>query len=286
MYIVGENPVASFPDPTEVERGLGELEFLLVQDIFLTETAALATVVLPAASFAETDGTFTNFEGRVQSVRKAFPPLGDSRPDWEIILALAAAMGAPLGLETLDDIQREIEGLVPFFRALDGGEGESGALAGGDSAPWAARRLYEQLFPSTFGRFSPVDYVPEEEHLEDYPLTLITGGQLYQFGTGSRTSRSSGLRRLASESYVEVAGADAERLGIGDGAEVRVVSAAGTVDALAKVTDVQPAGMLFAPLAFPDGRVNGLFPAILDTQSKTPALGHCAVRLERRDSHV
>ncbi len=286
MYIVGENPVASFPDPIEVERGLAALEFLLVQDIFLTETAALATVVLPAASFAEKDGTFTNFEGRVQPVRRAFPPIGDSRPDWEIILALAAAMGSPFCLETLDDIQREIGGLVPFFQSANGDKGGNGAPAGGHGAPWAARRLYEQLFPSTFGRFSPVDYVPGEGRTEDYPLILITGGQLYQFGTGSRTSRSSGLRRFAAESYVEVATADAQRLEIGNGEEVRVVSATGTVDALAKVTDAQPTGMLFAPLAFPDGRVNRLFPAILDAQSKTPALGHCAVRLERRHSHV
>ncbi len=278
MYVVGENPVASFPDPAEVERGLAGLEFLLVQDIFLTETAAMATVVLPAASFAEKDGTFTNFEGRVQAVRKAFPPLGDSRPDWEIILALAAGMGSPLSVETLNDVQREIEGLVPFFQAAPS--------PAGDDTPWAARRLYEQLFPSTFGRFSPVDYEPGEGETEDYPLILITGGQLYQFGTGSRTSRSSGLRRFAPESYVEVATADAQRLEIANGEEVRVISATGTVDALAKVTDAQPSGMLFAPLAFPDGRVNGLFPAILDAQSKTPALGHCAVRLERRQSHV
>jgi formate dehydrogenase major subunit len=278
MYVVGENPVASFPDPAEVERGLAGLEFLLVQDIFLTETAAMATVVLPAASFAEKDGTFTNFEGRVQAVRKAFPPIGDSRPDWEIILDLAAGMGSPLSVESLSDVQREMEGLVPFFQAA--------ASPIGDDTPWAARRLYEQLFPSTFGRFSPVDYEPGEGETEEYPLILITGGQLYQFGTGSRTSRSSGLRRFAPESYVEVATADAQRLEIADGEEVRVISATGTVDALAKVTDAQPSGMLFAPFAFPDGRVNGLFPAILDAQSKTPALGHCAVRLERRQSHV
>ena len=167
-----------------------------------------------------------------------------------------------------------------------GEEGERGiAPTDRDAAPWSRRRLYEQLFPSTFGRFSPVDYLPEEGSADEYPLILVTGGQLYHFGTGSRTSRSSRLRRFAPDSYVEVGVEDARRLEIGDGEEVRVVSATGTVDAVARVTDAQPAGILFAPLAFPGGRVNGLFPAILDVQSKTPALGHCAVRLERRQSH-
>ncbi|MCL5734091.1 MAG: formate dehydrogenase subunit alpha [Actinobacteria bacterium] len=280
MYIVGENPVASFPDAASVEKALGRLELLVVQDIFLTDTAALATVVLPAASFAEKAGTFTNFEGRVQPVRKALPPLGESRPDWEIIMALADAMGSPLGLETLEDVQSEIEELVPFFQAAGGTE-RVGAPGVRDTAPWPGRRLYEQVFPSTFGRFSSVDYVPEEGRSEEYPLILVTGGQLFQFGTGSRTSRSPRLRRFAPDSYVEVSEVDAERLGIRDSEEVRVVSATGMVAAVARVTNAQPRGLLFAPSAFPDGRVNGLFPAILDSQSKTPALGHCAVRLER-----
>ncbi|MFH0917185.1 MAG: molybdopterin-dependent oxidoreductase, partial [bacterium] len=283
MYIVGENPVASFPDSAAVEHGLTTLDFLLVQDIFPTETAALASVVLPAASFAEKDGTFTNFEGRVQAVRQALRPLGDSRPDWEIMLALAAAMGSPLPFETLSDIEREIVELVPFYEAV--GEGGDGAPAHRDGQPWSRRRLYERLFPSTFGRFWPVDYVPEEGPTDEYPLTLLTGAQLYAFGTGSRTSRSSWLQRFAPESYLEVAVSDARRLEISDGEEVRVVSATGALDAVAKVTDAQPAGILFAPLAFPDGRVNGLFPAIVDAKSKTPALGHCAVRLERRHPH-
>jgi predicted molibdopterin-dependent oxidoreductase YjgC len=187
-----------------------------------------------------------------------------------------------LGFETLEEVQREMERLVPFFQASGGSDGGAGMPPSGNGAPWTARRLYEQLFPSTFGRFSPVDYVPDAESSSEYPLVLVTGGQLYQFGTGSRTSRSSRLRRFAPESFVEVAAADAAQLEIDDGEKVRVVSAAGTVDAVAKVTETQPAGTVFAPLAFPDGRVNGLFPAILDAQSKTPALGHCAVRLERR----
>ena len=280
MYIVGENPVASFPDPAVVEHALTALDFLLVQDIFLTETAALATVVLPAASFAEKEGTFTNFEGRVQTVRKALPPRGDSRPDWQIMLTLAAAMGSPLPFETVDDIEREIVELVPFY------EGARGKSDGSDDEPWLRRRLFEHMFPSTFGRFWPVDHVPDEGPAEEYPLTLLTGAPLYQFGTGSRTSRSSRLSRFAQESHVEIGLADARRLEIGDGDEVRVVSAAGAVDAVARLTEAQPAGTLFASLASPGGRVNRLFSTILDEQSKTPALGHCKVRLERRQPHA
>jgi formate dehydrogenase alpha subunit len=286
MYIVGENPVAGFPDPLGVARGLATLEFLLVQDIFLTDTAALATVVLPAASFAEKDGTFTNFEGRVQAVRKALPPLGESRSDWEMILALAAAMGMPSRHKTLQEIQHEMVELVPFFEIAPDGNGEVGAAGVRDAAPWTRRRLYGQPFPSTFGRFSPVDYVPEEGPTDEYPLILVTGGNLYQCGSGSRTSRSSRLRRFVPESYVEIGSEDARRLEIQDGESVQVVSATGTVDAVAKIVNTQPAGIMFAPLVFPNGQLNGLFPAILDPKAEVPALGRCTVRLERRQSHV
>jgi formate dehydrogenase alpha subunit len=284
MVIVGENPVASFPDPATVEKGLGALDFLLVQDIFLTETAALATVVLPAASFAEKEGTFTNFEGRVQAVRQALEPYGESRADWEITLALAEALGAPLPFKSLADVEREICEVVPFYDGVcDGGVRPS---TNRDTEPWAKRRLYGRLFPSTFGRFVPVDYVPEDGSTEEYPLTLVTGSLLYQFGTGSRISRSSRLSSLAPELHVEISVVDAQRLGIGDGDDVQVVSATGAVDAVAKVTDAQPTGMVFAPLSSPVGRINRLFPAIVDAQSNAPALGHCAVRLERRSPHV
>jgi formate dehydrogenase alpha subunit len=286
MFIVGENPVAGLPDPASVVRGLTALDFLLVQDIFLTETAALASVVFPAASFAAKDGTFTNFEGRVQAVRKALPPMGDSRADWEIILDLADAMGSSPRWKTPEEVQREMVEMVPFFETARTGMEEGGVGGERDDAPWSRRRLYGRLFPSTFCRFSPVEYVPEEGPNDEYPLVLVTGGHLYQFGTGSRTSRSSRLRRFMPDSYVEIGTEDAQRLGIANGEEVRVISAAGTADAVARISDAQPLGTMFAPLAFPDGRINGLFPTILDPQCEVPALGRCAVRLERRQSDV
>jgi formate dehydrogenase alpha subunit len=284
MYVVGENPVAGFPDPASVIKGLTGLEFLLVQDIFLTETAELATVVLPAASFAEKDGTFTNFEGRVRAVRKALTPLEDTRPDWEIIVKLATALGASERYKTVAEIQSEMVELVPFFELGEGEAAEEGAPGENGTAPWLRRRLYGRLFPSTFGRFLPVDYTPKEELTDEYPLVLMTGGHLYRSSTGSRSSRSPRLSRFAPDSYVEVSKEDAQALEIEDGEEVRVVSAAGSVDAVAKISDAQPAGMMFAPQVFPDGRVNGLFPAILESETST--LGSCAVRVERRGSHV
>ncbi len=285
MMIVGENPVACFPDPWTIERGLSNLDFLLVQDLFLTETAALATVVLPAASFAEKNGSFTNFEGRVQPVRQAFPPRGETRPDWQIILALAEAMGSSLPFETVEDIEREIVATVSFYEGV--GDSGNGALPSrAEATPWERRRLHEWFFPSTFGRFLPVDYAPEEGPLEEYGLTLVTGSSLYQFGTGARTSRSSRLSSFSPPPYVEISASDARRLGIEDGDEVQVTSALAAIEAIARVTDIQPAGVVFAPLAFPEGKVNRLFPAIVDPQSQTPALGHVAVRVERRSSHA
>jgi predicted molibdopterin-dependent oxidoreductase YjgC len=286
MYIVGENPVSSFPDPASVRSALTSLDFLLVQDIFLTETARLATVVLPASSFAEKEGTFTNFEGRAQAVRKAIEPPGDSRPDWQIIMDLAAAMGSPFPYASLQEVAGEIEELVPFYDGL-GQERETarGAAISRDDAPWSRRRLYERVFPSGFGRFSGVDYSPVEEPTDDYPLTLLTGSVLYHFGTGSRTSHSPRLHAFLPSSFLEVSESDARRLSIADGDEVGVVSAAGAIQAVVKVSDGLPAGMLFAPLSFPDSPVNDLFSVALDAQSKTPATGRCAVRRERRHLH-
>ena len=193
-------------------------------------------------------------------------------------------MGSTPRFETVADVQSEIADLVPFFEVSQGEVSEDGAAVEDDSAPWSRRRLYGRLFPETFGRFLPVDYQPDMEPSDEYPLLLMTGGHLYQCGTGSRTSRSSRLSWFAPDSYVEVGPEDAQRLEIEDGAEVRVVSATGAVDTVARISDAQPPGMMFAPLVFPDGRVNGLFPALLEPDSETSDLGNCAVRLERRRS--
>ena len=257
MYIVGENPALSFPRLALIRETLASLDFLVVQDMFLTETANLATVVLPAASFAEKEGTFTNFEGRIRRLRKALEPVGDSLPDWEIILQLAKGMDYPMPYSSPQQVMDEIEGLVP-----------------------------KAQFPSGPGRFSPCDYVPESQSLRDgYPFTLLAGTTLYQFGTGSRTSRSSRLSKFSPKAFVEVSEPDAESLGINDGDMVKVVSPVDEVTVAAKVTEALSQGMIFMPVSFPESPVNGLFDIVLDPGTKTPALKTCLVRLERIANH-
>jgi predicted molibdopterin-dependent oxidoreductase YjgC len=262
MYIVGENPALSFPQLSLVRDALADLDFLVVQDMFLTETAKLASVVLPAASFAEKEGTFTNFEGRVQQVRQAIKPLGDSLPDWEIILRLANKMGCPMPYSSLQEIMDEIRETVPLCQ----------------STGYADTEIKS--------RFFPVQYVSQSETSKDgYPLTLLTGSILYQFGTGSRSSRASRLKKFQHDAFVEVSQADAQRLGITQDDEVKVISPVGEVTAKARPTNTLPEGILFMPISFPASPVSGLFTIALDSRSKTPSLKACTVRLERIDSH-
>jgi len=284
MYIVGENPVLSFPNPTLVKKALASLNFLAVHDMFLTETAKLANVVLPAASFAEKEGTFTNFEGKVQRVRKVIEPLGDSLPDWEIILRLANSMGHPMPYSSLQQVMDEIQELVTLYQVTGYRDSETKGVyrAELDREPLRARRLYKGQFPSGFGRFSPVQYEPRAEIPKDgYPITLLVGSVLYHSGTGSRSSRSPRLSEFLPEAYVEIGESDAKKVGISHGDAVKVISPVGEVTAVAKFTDTLPEGMLFMPHSFPSTPVNQLFGIALDPRAKSPALKACAVKLER-----
>jgi predicted molibdopterin-dependent oxidoreductase YjgC len=284
MYIVGENPLLTFPNPALIKESLESLDFLVVHDMFLTETAKIANVVLPAASFAEKEGTFTNFEGSVQRVRKVIEPLGDSLPDWEIILRLSNIMGCPMPYSSLQQVMDEIQELVPLYQVMDYRDSEMKGTSRAelDRDPLKARRLYKGQFPSGFGRFSPVQYKPRRKVSEDgYNLTLLTGSILYHAGNGSRSSRSLRLREFSPEAFVELGESDAKRVGISQGDQVRVISPAGEVTAVAKITDALPEGVLFMPVCFPRTPVNQLFDIVLDPQAKTPALKACAVKLER-----
>jgi len=284
MYIVGENPVLSFPNPNLIKEALASLDFLVVQDMFLTETAKLANVVLPAASFAEKEGTFTNFEGRVQQVRKVIEPLGGSLPDWEIVLRLAKSMGSPMPYSSLQQVMDEIQELVPLYQGTGyrGAEAKDIYRAELDREPLSNRRLYKGQFPSGFGRFSPVQYEPLTEMTRDgYSLTLLAGSVLYHSGTGSRSSRAPRLSEFSPEAYVEIGEADAGQVGISQSDDVKVISPAGEVTAVARFTDTLPEGIIFMPISFPSTPVNQLFGAALDPRAKTPALKACAVKLER-----
>ena len=286
MLIVGENPVTSFPNPSAVRESLDSLEFLVATDLFLTETAKLATVVLPAASFAEKEGTFTNFEGRVQQIHKAIEPVGDSLPDWQIILQLASMMGQPMPYSSLQQVMSEIETLVPFYQYLSGIELKIEGLdkAELESNRLRVRRLFKGLFPSGFGRFSPVEYNQQTGQNDNgYPFTMVSGSILYQFGSGTRSLKASRLRQFWSESWLEISEDDAEHSGYRNGDVVRVVSPAGEVTTTVKVTNTLPKGMLFMPMSFPESPVNGLYAVDLDPRAKAPSMKRCAVRLERID---
>ena len=284
MFIMGENPAACFPQPTKVRKSLESLELLAVSDMFLTETAQLADVVLPVASFAEKEGTFTNFEGRVQQLKKAIEPVGDSLPDGEIIIKLAEMMGSPMPYASSKQVMDEIEEVVAFYRPLsyDGPDSSGRDWEDMDRERPVARRLHKGLFPSGFGKFSPVEFIPPADVAsEDYPFTLITGSGRYHFGSGTRTSHSPRLRRYCPEVSVEIGRNDAQRLSIRSGDHVRVSSENGGLSAKTVINDTLPKGMLFMPVTFPSGPIFELFSPAIDGQSKAPALKSCAVRLER-----
>ena len=284
MLIVGENPVASFPYPSLIRNALASLEFLAVADMFLTETAKLATVVLPAASFAEKEGTFTNFEGRVQRVGKAIEPLGDSLPDWKIILQLADSMNHPMPYSSSQEVMDEIKESVPLYQRLAYADFATEDLDWADleSGRLGARRFYQGPFPSGFGRFSPVEYIPPADIPGDgYPLTLLVGSTLHHFGSGTRSLKTSRLMKFSPHAWGEISEADAKNLGFSDGDRVKVISPAGEVTTILRVTETLPARTLFMPMSFPESPVNELFGIALDPRAKTPSLKRCAVRLER-----
>jgi len=276
MYIVGENPVLSFPNSRLITEILSSLDFLVVQDMFLTETAKLANVVLPAASFAEKEGTFTNFEGRVNRVRKAIKPIGESLPDWEIILRLADKMGFPMPYSSLQDVMNEIEELVPSYEDYTDSERQD------ELAYEETGRTYGRQLLKGFARFSPVKYTPQtRERKSDYPFTLLTGTTLYHFGTGSRSSRSSRLKKFTPGAFVEICESDARKLAITDGEKVKVTSPVGEVTAMVKITDALREGMLFMPVSFPETPVNELFDIVLNPETKAPSLKACNVKIEK-----
>jgi formate dehydrogenase alpha subunit len=283
MLIMGENPVASFPHTTSVKKALETLDFLVVTDMFMTETARLASVILPAASFAEKEGTFTNFEGRVQPVRKVIEPVGGSLPDGEIIQRMAARMGSPMPYRSQQEVLNEIEEMVPFYHPVAHANVDAidSDLAEDDSSR-GSRRLHKGLFPSGFGRFTPVEYLPPNEvTTAGYPFTLMVGSSRYYFGTGSRSSRSARLKRFSPEAFLGISPADAKDFGINNGDRVKVISAQGELSISARISDTLPRGLLFVPMSLPAGHVYELFSTVIDQRAGAPALKSCAVRLER-----
>lgn len=284
MYIIGENPVLSDPDANHVVEALENLDFLVVQDIFLSETARLADVVLPAASFAEKDGTFTNTERRVQRVRKAVEPPGQALPDWQVICRLSALMGYPMGYDHPADIMREIARVTPSYGGISYERLEAGGLQWPCPTPDhpGTPILHREKFSRGLGKFHGVHHIPPGEQPDaEYPLVLTTGRRLYHYHTGTMSRRAQGLEEICPEERLELNPRDAERFGIADGDHVRVLSRRGEIEITARITDrVQP-GLVFASFHFWEAAVNKLTNAIYDPKAKIPELKVCAVQVKK-----
>ncbi len=285
IFLMGENPVISDPDTRHVEEALGNLEFLVVQDIFLTETAQLAHVVLPATSFAEKDGTFTNTERRIQRVRKAIEPVGNSKPDWWIICQLAKRLGAEgFDFEQPSQIMDEIASLTPSYGGIAYHRLEGCGLQWPCPTPdhLGTPILHVDRFARGLGRFTPLEYKPPAELPdEEYPLILTTGRSLYHFHTGTMTRKVTGLNIIEPEGTVEINPVDASSLKIAEGDRVKVVSRRGEVIAKAKVTEQSPPNVVFMAFHFAESAANILTNPALDPVSKIPEFKVCAVRMEK-----
>ncbi len=284
-YIIGENPVLSDPDSKHIRKSLGKLEFLVVQDIFLTETAQLAHVVLPATSFAEKDGTFTNTERRVQRVRKAIAPVGTARPDWQIICEIARRMrGKGFEFSSPADIMKEISDITPSYGGITYARLENGGLqwpCPTEDHP-GLQFLHESMFTRGKGRFAALEYKPPKERPDEaYPLILTTGRSPFHYHTGTMTRKSKGLNQLKGEEEVELNPQDAKALGIADGDKVQVFSRRGKVIAKAKITKSSPKGVVFMTFHFAESATNLLTNPASDPVAKIPELKFCAVRVEK-----
>lgn len=285
LYIAGENPAVSDPDSTQVRRALSSVEFLVVQDIFLTETARHAKLVLPASSYAEKDGTFTNTERRCQRVRKAVACPGEAREDWRIIAELAARCGYKgMNYSHPSEIMAEAAALTPIYGGMgyDRLEGRGLQWPCPDASHPGTAVLHRERFSKGKGSFVPRDYEPPAEMPDgDYPFALSTGRLYWHWHTRSMTGRTSTLEREIPECLAEINPADATALGLRKGAFVRVTSRRGSLTLRAEVTDRTARGTVFIPFHFGEAAANVLTIAALDPIAKIPEFKACAVRLER-----
>jgi len=287
LYIIGENPVISEADASHAVSPLEQLEFLVVQDIFLTETGRLADVVLPASSFAEKDGTFTNTERRVARVRRAIPPVGDSRPDWEILCDLSRRLGYEKCFDTPEEVFEEIRRVTPAYAGITYERLDSeGGLQWPCPHPDHPGTLYlhKGQFSRGKGQFFAIEHrEPSELPDDQYPLILTTGRVLYQYHTGTMSRRAPGLVEKAPECRVEIAAADAINYGIQDMDMVRVQSRRGQISARARVSTKAIPGTIFIPFHYYEAAVNKLTIAALDPVAKIPEYKVCAVKIEKAE---
>lgn len=297
LYILGENPIMSDPDTNHIRHCLEQLEFMVLQEIFPTETAPYADVLLPGVTFAEKTGTFTNTERRVQLVRQAIPPIGEARHDWEITQEIArrvmefgqrkADLSAPQAAWNYSspaEIVAEVAALAPSYAGislerLDRGERLQWPVKGNDHP--GTPILHVGQFTRGKGLFAVTEHIPPVELPDkEYPMLLSTGRVLYHWHGGEMTRRAKGLLEVYNQSLIELNPQDAAQLGLQEAQKVRVSSRRGTIEAEAWVTDRVPPGMVYANFHFPDVPANSLTIAALDPIAKIPEYKVCAVKLE------
>ncbi len=283
LYIMGENPVLSDPDMNHTMKALEKLDFLVVQDIFLTETAELADVILPAACFAEKDGTFTNTARRVQRVRKAVEPPGEAKEDSWIIMELANLFGYKMRYNYIGEVFHEAGKVWPAVAGITYGRIEKIGLQ------WPCPTLdhpgtpylFKGGFPRGKAAFSTVRYRPSEELPDnEYPFLLSTGRQLFQYHTGSMTRRIDAINKVSPDAYIEIHPDDAKHLGVNDGDRVKVSSRRGSIYVRVLISERPAKGMAFMPFHFKEAAANMLTNPALDPISKIPELKVCAVKIE------
>ncbi len=286
MYIMGENPMVTDPDLSHLEKAYGKLELLVIQDIFLTESAKTAHVVLPSLCFLEKDGTFVNTERRVQRVRKALEGPPGAKGDWETVCEISNRLGYPMSYRTAEEIFEEIRKVTPQYAGITYGRLESGGI------PWPCPDVNHPGTPILHrgrivrgkGLLAAVAYHPPAEVPDrDYPFILSTGRDYYQYHSGSMTRKVSLLNKLCPESLVELNPSDAEKLGVRDGDWVKIESRRGSVITKVIVTEKVSRGVVFAKFHFSEVPVNLLTNPVLDPDSKIPELKVCAVNVKKAD---
>ncbi len=284
LYILAENPMVSDPDTNHVREALENLDFLVVQDIFLTETAKLADVVLPGACFAEKDGTFTNTERRIQRSFKALDPPGIAKPDWQILYEVATKMGCQMSYKNPVDIMDEIAELTPIYGGIHYDRLDEAGL----QWPCLDREhpgtvfLHKDKFARGKGLFHAVEYKPPAEEPDDeYPYVLSTGRVLYHFHSGSMSRRAYTLDQTVPEGYVEIHPETAAEVGVSDSEYVNVTSRRGTIKTKACITEKVAKGSVFIPFHFAEAAANVLTNPVLDPIAKIPELKVCAVKVEK-----
>ena len=284
LYIFGEDPMRTDPDIGHIRNMLESLDFLVVQELFMTETAKFADVILPGASYAEKEGTFTNSERRIQRVRKAVESPGEARLDTEIFTDIMNRLGYPQRRMEAREIMQEIAELTPSYRGVS-----YDRLDCGECLQWPCKDetscgisiLHEGTFARGLGYFYPSRYVESAELPDaEYPFTLVTGRMLYHYNAGAMTQRTEGLNVLASESYVEMNAADADAMGVKTGDKVRITSRRGEIETLALVGDRVNHCEVFMTFHFEDGNANHLTNSVTDKIAKVPEFKVSAVKIE------